>query len=538
MILTGPRPGPQPAGPGEQTTLDELLRRAARRRPHALALLDPPNRENFTDGMPRRLTYAQADHAVSAIAGRLRRIGLQTDAIVAMQMGNTVETVLTLLGILRAGLIAMPLPLLWRRADAVAALRRVGATALMVSGRIGRADHFTLAQQVAAEIFQVRYVCGYGREPPDGLVPFDDIFAVQKLDPLPAWEEERGSEAGPGAHIAVVTWDVAAHGLVPVARSHAELVAGGLAVMLEARLEQESALLSTLVLSSFAGLAVTLVPWLLLAGTIALHQPFDDEVLLQQLATLDCDAVLLPGPLATQAAEQIQRAGAACPGMIGVWRAPERVSRAVPWRVSGRRMTDVMLFGETGLLAACRDAGGKPGGIAYGTVTAPRGHKGGVIAAEIKPTPAGTLAMRGPMVPRASFPPGAERSGFPHFEIGASGFVDTGYGCRCDTSSMIITGPPPGMVSLGGYRFMIEKLQDTIKSIEPAGSLAVLPDPLAGHRLVGSPGHAAGVQDALAQQGMNPLIAAAFCERAPATDEASSSSGLSAIVDDALTAIV
>jgi hypothetical protein len=520
MILTGPRLGPQPARPGEQTTLDELLRRAARRRPHALALLDPPDRENFTDGTPRRLTYAQADRAVSAIAGRLRRIGLQTDAIVAMQMGNTVETVLTLLGILRAGLIAMPLPLLWRRADAVAALRRVGATALIVSGRVGRADHFTLAQQVAAEIFQIRYVCGYGREPPDGLVPFDDIFAVQKLDPLPAWEEERGSEAGPGAHIAVVTWDVAAEGLVPVARSHAELIAGGLAVMLEAGLQQEAALLSTLALSSFAGIAITLVPWLLLAGTVALHQPFDDEVLLQQLAMLEFDGVVLPGALVTQLAEQVQRAGAICPSVIGVWRAPERVSRALPWRVSGSRMTDVMVFGETGLLAACRDASGKPGSIAYGVVTAPRGHKGGIVAAEIKPTPAGTLAMRGPMVPRVSFPPGAERSGFPHFKIEASGFVDTGYGCRSDRGSMIITGPPPGMVSLGGYRFMIEKLQDAIKSIEPAGNLAVLPDPLAGHRLVGSAEHVAAVQDALAQQGMNPLIATAFRESTPARDEA------------------
>lgn len=168
------------------------------------ALLVPPDRERFTDGAPRHLTYAQADRAVSAIAGRLRRIGLQTDAIVAMQMANTVEDVLTFLGILRAGLIAMPLPLLWRRVDAVAALRRVGATALIVSGRIGTTDHFALAREIAAEIFPIRYLCGYGREPPDGLVPFDDIFVLGKVDPIPAWEEERGRDHGPGAHLAVI----------------------------------------------------------------------------------------------------------------------------------------------------------------------------------------------------------------------------------------------------------------------------------------------------------------------------------------------
>src|SRR5262249_55089008 len=161
-------------------TLDELLRRAALRRPHEAALLDPPNRTSFTSGKPHRLTYAQADRMVSAIAGRLRRMGLFTDAIVGLQIANTGQSVLTLLVVLRAGLIAMRLPLLWRRAEAVAALGRIGAHALIVSGRIGAVDHYDLAMQIAAEIFPVRYVCGYGDNAPDGLIPFDDLFTVEK----------------------------------------------------------------------------------------------------------------------------------------------------------------------------------------------------------------------------------------------------------------------------------------------------------------------------------------------------------------------
>jgi hypothetical protein len=413
----------------------------------------------------------------------------------------------------------MPLPLLWRRADAVAALRRVGATALIVSGRIGASDHFALAQQLAAETFPIRYVCGYGRDAPDGLVPLDDIFTVSKLDPIPAWQEERGPDPGLGAHIALITWDVAAEGLVPVARSHAEIIAGGLAVMLESRLQQEDALLSTLALSSFAGIAMTLVPWLLLGGSLALHHPFDAAALLTQLSTLDVDALLLPGPLASQLAEQLQHAGIACPGMIGTWRAPERLSRALPWRVPARRMTDVTVLGETGLLAACRGPSGKPEIVPYGVVTAPRGQKGGIAAAEIKLTSAGTLAIRGSMVPRAAFPPGAERSGLPHFKVGASGFVDTGYGCRSDTASMIVTGPPPGMVSVGGYRFMLEQVHALVHGLaNGTATVAALPDALAGHRLVGSAAGAQAVQHALAEQGMNALISGAFRNKAPAPE--------------------
>jgi len=57
------------------TTLDDLFRRAGVRHPDALALVDPPNRASFTDGPPRTLSYAQADHAISALAARLRGLG-------------------------------------------------------------------------------------------------------------------------------------------------------------------------------------------------------------------------------------------------------------------------------------------------------------------------------------------------------------------------------------------------------------------------------------------------------------------------------
>ena len=56
---------------------------------------------------------------------------------------------------------------------------------------------------------------------------------------------------------------------------------------------------------------------------------------------------------------------------------------------------------------------------------APRGSANAVPVAEIARTAAGTLALRGPMVPRHPFPPGAERLGTPHLKADAEGFVDT-----------------------------------------------------------------------------------------------------------------
>ena len=134
-------------------TLDDLFRRTAARRPDAIALTDPPNRESFTDGPPRRLTFAQADCAIDAIASRLRQIGLPTDSFVGIALPNTVESVLTILGVLRAGMIAAPLPLLWRRTETADALGRIGAKAIVTAARVGDFGASAMAVQVASDLF-------------------------------------------------------------------------------------------------------------------------------------------------------------------------------------------------------------------------------------------------------------------------------------------------------------------------------------------------------------------------------------------------
>jgi hypothetical protein len=309
--------------------------------------------------------------------------------------------------------------------------------------------------------------------------------------------------------------------LVPVGRSHSELIAGGLAVLLESRLEQDAVLLSTLTMSSFAGLAIAVVPWLLLGGTLALHQPFDPDVLLAQIDTTRFDTVIVPGPLVTQLVESGHIASRdRLSHVIGVWRAPERLSRALPWREPKARMTDVQVFGETGMIVACRGAGGRPPAIPFGVVQAPRGAKGAVATIEIAMTSHGTVALRGPMVPRGPFPPGAERGSLPHFKVAANGFVDTGYACRPDNTAMVVTGPPPGIVGIGGYRFVVRELQDLVGAVENgAGTLAVLPDALAGHRLAGTAADREAVRASLARRGVNPLLVGAFRERRPTAED-------------------
>jgi hypothetical protein len=196
------------------------------------------------------------------------------------------------------------------------------------------------------------------------------------------------------------------------------------------------------------------------------------------------------------------------------------VARTPPWSDAETRMIDVHAFGEVGLIAACRAEDGKPAVIPFGGVFAPHGPNGTLLVAEIAPTARGTVALRGPMVPRAAFPPGAERNSLPFFKIAAGGFVDTGYRCLADSTTMIVTGPPPGIVSFGGYRFVLRELEDLAGRPENgAGSLAALPDALAGHRLAGIATDRDLVQQSLAERGANPLLVDAFRHRGQRTDD-------------------
>ena len=306
---------------------------------------------------------------ISAIAGRLRRMGLPTDAIVGIQMPNIVENILTILGVLRAGLIAAPLPLLWRRADMVTALARVGAKALIACRRCGGFEHCQLATHVAAEVFSIRYVGGFGAPLPDGVVSFDDLFTAAKLDAVPPLDRDRDA----AAHLAVTTFEVGEDGPVPVARRHLELLAGGLCALLESRMEQDASVLSAVAPSSFAGICLTLVPWLLSGGTLSLHHPFDAEVFARQRRDERAATLILPAAVAFRLAETGLFAREGPTTVLAAWYAPERLAAAAEWPARDAVLVDVPIFGEAGFVAARRGVGGRPVPIPLGAVAAPRG---------------------------------------------------------------------------------------------------------------------------------------------------------------------
>lgn len=492
---------------GSRTTLDALFRRAAVRGVDAIALSDPPNRDTITGRAPRHLTYAHADRAISAFAGRLRQLGLQTDTVVALQLPNTVESVIALLGVIRAGMIAAQLPLLWRKHDIANALRPLNAKAIVTSSRIGPVSHAEIAMQAAADLFPVRYVGAFGSDLPDGVVAFDDIFAPAGPDfePPPA---RSGNSAD---HVAVVTFEESADGIRAVARSQKQLIAGGHGPYLENGAVTDGKMLSAIPLGSFAGLSLTLLPWLLGGGTLSLHHAFDAQAFAAQAREHDGGTVVLPGP----ALRPLTKANSQCrpASIVALWRAPERLAAETRWN-GAATLVDVASFGETGLIAAARGDDRMPAPIAAGMTGAPRGSAGATMVVETMRSPAGTLVLRGPMVP-AAFLPSADAGAESHPTAENLGFADTGYPCRFDRDSSIfvVTAPPGGVTSIGGYRLHQVAVDAAVAGIDSAATIVALPDAVLGQRLAGSAEARDAVITAAQARGFNALIGTAFVPR-------------------------
>ena len=488
-------------------TLDGLFRRILARQPDALALLDPLNKERITDQPPKRLTFAEADRAISALSAHFIEAGLPNNSVIAVQLPNTVEFMLTVLAAYRAGLVVALLPLLWRQAELTVALNRTGARAIVTASKIDGVNYADFAMNAAAEAFSIRHVCGFGTELPEGMISLDLALSAQSATTRPVTLD--------GRRAAMISFDVTADGFRAVPRTHLSLIAGGLALSLEADVPQGSTLMSAFAPSSFAGLTTSLVVWLLSGGTLALHHPFDGDVLEQQINEHGCDILIAPAQLALRLGEiDLASRLPSLRDVIGLWRAPEQVASSPAWTSEHAVLTDVYLFGEAGLFSARRAADGAPAPIRPGPHGAPREVPGSSISGEILLTPKGTLALRGPMVTPSAYapapPPGDSLMAQPPRD-----FVDTDYAARLDSSTgaICITAPPSGIMAVGGYRFLSQDLQEWARRLGQGALLTALPDRLSGHRLAGRAQDNARAREALAELGLNPLMVEAFRDR-------------------------
>ena len=156
----------------------------------------------------------------------------------------------------------------------------------------------------------------------------------------PDTRARRGARGRPGAHVAVITWDVSADG--PCGRTQPRRTDCGRPRGLARRPPCAGrVLLSTPDHVFVRGARDRIAPWLLVGGTLALHQPSIPKPSSCNARPRAANARSCRGRSPARLAEAgICPPAPGPPNVIGVWRAPERLTRAA-WRDDQDAMTDI-----------------------------------------------------------------------------------------------------------------------------------------------------------------------------------------------------
>lgn len=249
---------------GDATTW-QLFEAAAARDPAAPALIDPPNRAVIAGGEPLALDWrAVREHAL-AMAAWLRAEGVGEGDVVLMQVPNTVESVLCLLGIAAIGAIASPVPMQYGPHE----LRGIAAAVtprVFVSAEQFRGDDPTAARNAVM---------------PAGVRCLS--LGPRRMQTLTF--AKHAALAAPSAdEVFTLCWTSGTTGTPKaVPRSHNQWRAQTVAV-LGMGLEPGMRMLCPFPLVNMASLSGFFYPWLELGGTLLLHHPLDLPVFLSQIS--------------------------------------------------------------------------------------------------------------------------------------------------------------------------------------------------------------------------------------------------------------
>lgn len=383
------------SGAWTDDTIYSLFAAAAQAHPDRLAVVDAPDRANWTGGQPRQLTYAEAADEIDRLASFYGALGLSTDHVLGIQAPNTVDAVIAFLAALRANLIVAPLPLHWRQKNVLDALNAIGAKGLIAADRVETRQVAKSARDVAAELFSLRFVFGLGKDIPDGLIKLGPMLA-EMGDDLPPLELERDASAD---HVATICWSRSGSETAPVARSHGHWTAAARHLLSEADPGSGHRFLVPYALSGLTGIGAGLMPWLMTGGTLHLHHPTSLNLLTAHANDVEADYVLTPGPLAQILDRNITRPQTV---IAAAW----NVAAPEPGAFSPRHpVVDLHVADEFALIAKARGSSAKVQATALGKHGGRMGCESGPALVEIglhqkDGSPAApSLKVKGPMVP-------------------------------------------------------------------------------------------------------------------------------------------
>ncbi|WP_433609698.1 AMP-binding protein [Prescottella agglutinans] len=271
------------SGEWTRETVQQLFADRVRERGSQLAVVDPVDKAEYVDGLPRRVTWAELAAEVDRLAAVLLEAGVRAGDVVGVQLPNTVEQVVVFLASWRIGAMVSPLPVHSVDSEIVDVCNEGCVGVFVTAGRVGSNPVAARVMSVRSQIPTLRTVLSYGVGVPDGVV------RIGHAVPNSADAERVAAHAA--AHVAdpndciAICWTAGTGGAPKgVPHAHYESLSLARGVVDAARLTAADVMLNPFPMMTAAGITGTLLPWLSVGCVLVQHQPFDLGVFLRQIA--------------------------------------------------------------------------------------------------------------------------------------------------------------------------------------------------------------------------------------------------------------
>lgn len=263
-------------------TLMDLFLRTVGSTPNAVALVDPPNRAEFTAGSFKRWTYAELLTATDRLAAALLKSGVVKDDIIMVQLPNIGELVISYLAVARIGAIISPLPVQYRTHELRQVMNITEPKVFITTSSFMNANYLDMVRSVLPEMPSVKVLMAVGENLPDDVQSLDTIFAT----PHDAVVLESYIQANPveANECFTVCWTSGTEAEPKgVPRSYNHWITIAQATVDGAQLDPQCNLLNPFPTVNMSAIGGMVFPWLLTGGKLVMHQPLNLPVFLKQI---------------------------------------------------------------------------------------------------------------------------------------------------------------------------------------------------------------------------------------------------------------